>query len=213
MGPPMQCLLCHGNNSGLILERDSRSFYQCRQCDLVFVDPKHWLSPEKEKARYLEHNNDVSDPDYRGFVTPLIEAIESKCAKGSTGLDFGAGTGPVLSVMLQERNYQVETYDPYFWPNENLLKASFDFVCTSEVVEHFYRPNQEFALLKDLLKGKGWLGIMTHLRDEKTDLQNWYYLKDPTHVVFYSPKTFEWIKNTFGFSHLEIKDRVILLRL
>ncbi len=52
---------------------------------------------------------------------------------------------------------------------------------------------------------------MTAMYSDEIDFGSWYYKNDPTHVVFYRRKTFEWIKLNFNFSELIIKDRVIYL--
>ena len=40
------------------------------------LDPLDYLSQEEEKERYKNHNNDVNDPRYQKFVSPIVE-IES----------------------------------------------------------------------------------------------------------------------------------------
>jgi hypothetical protein len=41
--------------------------------------------------------------------------------------------------------------------------------------------------------------VMTAIITDATDFPSWYYRRDPTHVVFYSTRTFEWIAGHFGF--------------
>ena len=35
----------------------------------------------------------------------------------------------------------------------------------------------------------GTIGIMTNFHSEQDIFENWYYTKDPTHVVFYNKKS------------------------
>jgi SAM-dependent methyltransferase len=208
----MNCPLCFAFDSHLVPTKLG-SFFHCAHCDLIHRHPEERLSPWEEKARYETHNNDTTDPRYRNFVSPLVESIRQKLQPGCRGLDFGAGTGPVLTKMFEECLYPMELYDPYFWPDPAPLFSEYDFVCTSEVVEHFFYPAKEFSHFKKLLRPGGILGIMTLLHGPETNLATWYYLKDPTHVVFYSKNTFQWIARHFGFSPPEFLDkRVILLR-
>lgn len=195
----MNCPLCAHAVNSLGFAVEARRFFRCSQCDLVFVDPAHHLPPAEEKSRYEEHNNDVTDPRFKAFVRPLFEAICKRVAPATSGLDFGAGTGPVLSEMLEEKGYLIARYDPFFWPNGNVLQARYDFVFACEVVEHFFQPAREFELLRGLLKPRASLALMTLLVTDETDLSNWYYLRDPTHVCAYSQRTFHWITKHYGF--------------
>lgn len=208
----MSCTLCANPVTGTPVLLHGRSFHLCAQCDLLFLDPSQHLSPEEEKARYEQHNNDVNDPRYQDFVRPVFDEIRAIAPLGADGLDFGAGTGPVLAKMLEEAGYRVQKYDPFFWPDPQTLNFKYDFICATEVVEHFANPAREFPKLRKLLNPQAPLAIMTLMRDPETDLASWYYLRDPTHVCAYSRRTFEWIAANFGFTAVSFKsDRVIVL--
>jgi len=95
---------------------------------------------------------------------------------------------------MKERGYEVFNYDPYYYPQHSLLKGVYDFIACSEVVEHFYSPQEEFILLNGLLKGKGGVvGIMTEMLEDDSEFGHWWYHSEPTHVCFYEKKTFRWI--------------------
>jgi SAM-dependent methyltransferase len=130
-------------------------------------------------------------------------------SQDSKGLDFGAGTGPVLSKVLQDNNYSIKMYDPFFHYHPELLDDKYDFIGSCEVIEHFHNPYNEFKLLKSLLNDKGKLYCMTEPYHDGIDFASWYYKNDPTHVFFYHQKTFEWIKMEFGFSSVSVKGRLI----
>ncbi len=214
------CPLCLNHGVSVILEslnkpsQNQRRYFHCPICDLRYLDPTQRLSQELEKARYLEHNNDVDDPRYQKFVTPLIEAISPYLREDSKGLDFGAGTGPVLAKLLRERGHQINLYDPFFWPEESALLLKYDFVVSTEVVEHFYDPRKEFQTIKGLLKTPSVFGLMTAIYDDTIDFTSWYYKNDPTHVCFYSKTSLEWIGRQFGFKRCDvINDRIALFHL
>ncbi|WP_152512703.1 class I SAM-dependent methyltransferase [Haloplasma contractile] len=170
-----------------------------------------YVTTDEEKKRYESHNNDVNDPRYQKFVSPIVDTVTSKYSTVSKGLDFGAGTGPVITKMLGDKGYDVALYDPFFWNNEERLKTTYDFIVCCEVIEHFHSPWKEFKLLRSLLKDGGTLYLKTDIYTDDTDFKRWYYKNDPTHVFFYHPKAFEWIKEQFGFSTLKIEDRLITL--
>ena len=206
------CPLCQSSPLYSIRTQLKRSFFRCSNCDLVFLNPSERLSTLEEKARYETHENDVTDTKYQEFVSPLVNWITGQLPRGSSGLDFGAGTGPILATELEKHGFKMDKYDPFFWPDQAPLGKSYDFVVASEVVEHFADPKKEFELLKRLIKPGGILGLMTLLHDAKTEIENWYYLKDPTHICAYSEKTFEWLRKNLSFTHLSITlPRLIVL--
>ncbi len=75
-------------------ERDDQQYFRCPECQSIAMHPRHYLTPDEEKARYLTHNNDVNDPGYQKFVRPVIQAVTTRTQINHHGLDYGAGTGP-----------------------------------------------------------------------------------------------------------------------
>lgn len=209
MNKAHQCPLC-GSSLVFFNHARKRDYLRCMGCDSIVMDTKHHLSLDDEKARYLEHNNDVEDLGYQGFVAPIVETVFEHYNIDHKGLDFGAGTGPVIAKLLKDKDYQIEFYDPFFAKDERLLQQSYDYVIACEVVEHFYKPNQEFKLLKSLLKEGGKLILMTVLYDDSIQFSSWHYKNDQTHVFFYTKKALDYIQRTFGFSKLSINGRLII---
>jgi len=202
------CPLC--NKPGNIFHQIKRkSYYRCTNCLGIFVDPEKRPDSKEEKIRYEEHNNDIEDKGYQQFVSPITSAIMSNYSKNDKGLDFGAGTGPVISKVLNDNNYQIVLYDPFFHNYSELLETKYDYIACCEVIEHFHNPKKEFKLLKSLLNKNGSLYCMTDIYDENTTLKNWYYLNDPTHVFIFHEKTIHWVKEAFGFSNVTIEGRLI----
>lgn len=193
-------------------EIEGDNYYLCPQCKGIFLDSRLYLSSKLEKERYREHNNDVNDNRYRRFVSPITKAILNEQTKENIGLDFGAGTGPVISVVLKEKKYNIFQYDPYFFKDEKLLENKYDYIACCEVIEHFNNPYKDFKLLKRLLKPGSSLYIKTYLYNEKIDFKNWRYRKDPTHVFIYQKETFNYIFKKFKFKGLNILDDLIILR-
>jgi hypothetical protein len=73
-------------------------------------------------------------------------------------------------------------------------------VTSTEVVEHFKSPYENWQQLTDLVSDDGVLGVMTQFYSQEIKYQDWWYKNDPTHVCFYSQKTFEYIAKTFKFN-------------
>jgi 2-polyprenyl-3-methyl-5-hydroxy-6-metoxy-1,4-benzoquinol methylase len=174
------------------------------------LDKSFFIDPVEEEQRYLEHNNDIKDNEYRAFLSRLSDPLKEKISPGSNGLDFGCGTGPALADMLTQDGFKVELYDPFFFPDENALSKQYDFITCTETAEHFYDPFKEFKTLDSLLKPGGWLGVMTSFLTSDDEFENWYYRRDPTHVTFYCEKTFQVIASQRNWK-CEIRSKDIVL--
>ena len=202
------CPLCQ-SQSTVFYQFKQRLYHQCTICSGIFVDEGLRLARVAEKLRYEEHNNDVNDRNYQQFVSPITKAILNNHTRKNTGLDFGAGTGPVISKILRDYNYSILQYDPLFDNDPELLTEKYDYIACCEVMEHFHNPKKEFILLKKLLKKEGRLYCMTDIYEASIDFHNWYYKNDPTHVFIYQKHTIHWIQQEFGFLNVTIADRLI----
>ena len=189
----MICPICSGTNVFSFQLIGSIEYFRCKTCLGLFIDPESRLSPQEEKERYSLHNNNVEDPEYRKFLSKLYDPLIKKLKKESRGLDYGCGPGPALASMLREEGFSVDIYDPYFFPDESYRDKEYDFITCTEAAEHFYEPLKEFNKLDQVLADKGILGVMTNFYEDTINFEDWYYRKDPTHVVFYTVKTLQCI--------------------
>ena len=188
-----------------------RDFLRCVHCSLVFVPRVFHLSPEEEKAHYDTHENRPEDPGYRRFLARLAEPLLARLAPGSSGLDFGCGPGPNLSLMLTEQGHRVALHDPFFHPRPEALAGHYDFITATEVVEHLSRPGAVLDQLWARLNPGGWLGLMTSRLSADTDFARWYYKNDPTHICFFEAETFLWLGARWGVRPDFIDGAVVLM--
>jgi 2-polyprenyl-3-methyl-5-hydroxy-6-metoxy-1,4-benzoquinol methylase len=202
------CPLCHSQAAFFSTAR-KRAYHRCDHCGAVFMARRHHLSVEAEKRRYAAHQNDVDDPRYQAFVRPLVNRVLEQCRPEHDGLDFGCGTGPVVSKLLAEQGCRIAQYDPYFSDLPALLERIYDYIVCCEVIEHFREPAREFTLLRSLLKRGGMLFCQTELYAPEIELAAWPYANDTTHVFFYRERTREWIRDHFGFSALDVNGRLV----
>ncbi len=207
----MQCTLC-GSETILYSEIQEKKFFTCKECKAILLHPSYFLSAEEEKKRYQLHQNDINNLGYQKFVSPIVNTIYNDYDNTHIGLDFGSGSGPVITSLLTKKGYNVMTYDPFFDPNNTVLNNTYDFIICCEVMEHFYHPFKEFKLLSSLLNSKGSLYCKTSLYTQTIDFKSWWYKNDPTHVFFYSKDTLFWVKNRFKFKQLEIKEDLIVFK-
>ena len=187
------CPLCLSAYSDFFHQDRQREYFRCRQCALVFVPPCRHLSKADEKSYYDLHQNSPLDVGYCTFLERLSLPLLQQLKPASQGLDFGSGPGPTLSLMLREAGHRVELYDPHYAPDNNVFSRQYDFITSTEVVEHMKAPGYELNRLWALLKPGGVLAIMTKRVIDQTAFVRWHYKNDPTHIVFFSSQTFHWL--------------------
>lgn len=207
----ISCPLCGSDNIALFYEDRKRVYLNCSRCELVFVPATYWLSAQDERATYDLHENDARDHGYRQFLSRLSEPLLQKLEPRQKGLDFGCGPGPALSQLLQEQGHQVDLYDPFFFADGSVFDREYDFICATEVVEHMHDPDKEFTTLFRMLKKGGWLGIMTKMVIDRQAFSQWHYIRDMTHICFYSKGTFEYLAERFHAQLEFVAKDVILL--
>ena len=206
------CLLCNTNQKLVFLSDAEREYYRCSCCDLIFVPREYHLSEIDQRARYDSHNNDPGDLRYRNFFKQLLVPLLAILPSNSHGLDFGSGPGPTLSLMLEECGHKVDLYDKFYAQNDAVFQNRYDFITTTEVVEHLPNPLKDLEALVKILQKGGILAIMTEIVSPQLDFTNWYYKNDPSHVCFYSEKTFLYLANLLGLEIVTLSERVIILR-
>ncbi len=204
----MKCTLC---NSILSNEID-KNYYNCDTCNAIVMSEELYLTAEQEKEIYKAHVNDVNDIRYQKFTAPITNFVLENFTTKHKGLDFGSGTGPVISSELKKKDFNIVQYDPFFAPHPELLNNKYDYIASCEVFEHFYNPKVEIERLIALLNDNGCLLIMTILYHKDIDFKNWSYRKDPTHVFIYRKETIEYIAQKYNLEIEAITDRFIALR-
>ncbi len=211
-GVTVECRVCRTGQAERFQSVNGQDYWRCPACAAVFLAASQLPDRTEERARYELHENDPQDPRYRAFASKLAGPLLSKLSPGAEGLDYGCGPGPVLAHMLGEAGHTVRLYDPFFHDEPASLERTYDFIMCSEVVEHFHDPAREFSRLHELLRPGGWLAIMTSFLTDDASFANWYYRRDPTHVVFYRPETFGCLAMQFGW-HCEVPAKdVVLMR-
>jgi len=208
----MECPLCGSSRVRPFATAAAKQYFECGVCRLVHLAPWQRLSREEERRYYEMHDNNQQDRGYRAFLDRLARPLAQQLVPGAKGLDYGCGPGPTLSVMLEERGFELEVFDPFFAPDAQVLQRSYEFITCSEAAEHFCAPGREFDALDRLLRPGGWLGVMTGMLPEPQAFPRWHYARDPTHVSFYSTATMRWIAAHLGWAAMFPHRHVVLFR-
>lgn len=220
MSEVVYCPLCMGSENHLFHQdnnkRTQRPYHRCNQCHLVFVPAVFYLTPEQEKAEYDQHENDIHDAGYEGFLNRLWSELKAKLMQNpfpQTILDFGCGPGPLLAKMMSQAGFDVSVYDHFYAPEQSVLKPQYyDAITSTEVIEHLHQPKQVFEQWLNMLKKGGYLGLMTKLVMSQNAFATWHYKNDLTHVCFFSEACFQWLAEQYSLELTVIGKDVIVFR-
>lgn len=211
----MICKICGSEDLRIIIKktkRNSYNYFVCNNCDAIFIDENNILLEDSEVERYKVHNNSYNDKSYRDYFHNFICYIDEFIDKRAKILDFGSGPEPVLAKVLKEYNFDIDIYDKFFHKNDSFKNKFYDVVISTEVFEHLKNPLEVFNLLISRLNQNGYLIIMTNFHPKnEDDFLNWWYVRDPTHITFYSKNTFEYIANKFKLKIIKSNEKNIIV--
>ena len=196
----VKCKIC-GSDTRKIYHPRFAEYHYCNNCEFISRDEKHIISEQEELQIYNKHNNSIEDPRYVDFFYKFLnEAVFPYVKNDKSGFDFGSGPSPVLAQILERNHkYQMDIYDLFYAPEKVYIGKKYDLITSTEVIEHLRNPLECFRLFVNLLNPEGVLAIMTlfHGNDE-TDFLNWHYIRDWSHISFYTPKTMAYIASQVG---------------
>ena len=208
----LSCPLCLSERTASYREVAEREYYLCAECDLVFLHPVYLPDRAEEFQRYEEHENDPEDLGYITFLSQLLRPMLGFLSPGAQGMDFGSGPVPAIAHLLKEARYDVASYDIFYADHRELLNRQYDFVTASEVAEHLHTAHTTLQRIWTCIRSGGILGIMTGLRPRDIDFSDWYYIRDPTHVIFFSTRTMHWLAQYWGARIIYTKGNVTVFR-
>lgn len=193
-----KCKICGTSTRKITHEKTGNKFFCCNNCDFIAKDEQASLSLQDEFCVYERHNNSIDDPKYNDFFKVFIAAaVEGFLGKERNGCDFGSGPSPVLAMILErDYNCKIDIYDKFYSPNKIYQGKKYNFITSTEVVEHLDNPLEYFRLFSQLIKDDGFISIMTlfHPKDDEK-FADWFYIRDNSHTSFFTPKTMEYIAN------------------
>ncbi|XEI33902.1 class I SAM-dependent methyltransferase [Aeromonas veronii] len=207
MSSTVCCPLCTSHRS-YPLPVAGKRYHRCLACELVWLDEADHLDAVAEKAVYDGHDNRVDDPRYRTFLMRAFGEVLARVPLPASGLDFGCGPGPALVAMGREAGYQMAGYDKFYADFPELLARQYDFITSTEVIEHIAEPRAVLDRLWACLKPGGLLVLQTQrvLSDER--FKSWRYRHDPTHIVFFAEASFRVLAASWqaelGLPHADV---------
>jgi SAM-dependent methyltransferase len=200
----MNCKICNTPTTPIYDRQFDINYYHCSNCDYIFLNPGNIVSEQEELQLYQIHQN---TPDNIGYVKMFKDFINQTIlpykANIKSVLEFGAGPGPVLADLLKENNFDVDVYDPYFFPEKVYQNKTYDLITSTEVFEHLKDPLETLELLYNCLNTGGIISIMTLYHPQDSEIfKGWWYRRESTHISFYSHQTMRHLAKRFGLQIL-----------
>lgn len=208
----MQCIICGEESTELIHPKTNSLFHYCQNCDCYVKDESMFPSNETELDVYSKHQNSLGQKDYVDYLVDFIHKAILPYHQGYKLLEFGSGPTPVLSHILKHRyQFEVKKFDKHFEKDKQYLDHCYDVISCTEVLEHIANPMEVFKEWLTLLKENGIISIMTLFHPSSNEeFFDWWYIRDRTHVIFFSERTFEWIADKFGLE-IEFTDHLRII--
>jgi len=209
------CKICNAKTTQIEDVKKKLVYYRCRACGFVYLEESHRVSSTEEKRKYDQHNNSLENEGYVQMFEDFIElSIAPYLKKIQTVLDFGSGPTPVFAELLKQRGLEVDIYDLYYAPKRVYEGKSYDLITSTEVFEHLSKPLETLALLVGHLDTNGYIVLMTKFppKGDKAFL-DWWYRRDPTHISFFTPKSFEVMAQKVGLNVLKtINENIVIFQ-
>lgn len=111
------CPACGCKASRLFVHSNGRNVVRCKQCDLLYVNPR----PSEQAIRrhfveeYIDTDDRVTD-DFTSWRQASLRReagrLKRLCTKGGRLLDLGTASGAFLGEFSQDRAWQVEGVEP-----------------------------------------------------------------------------------------------------
>ena len=209
-----QCKICQRPTRLLRDEQFRLDYFQCADCQCIFCLEENMLAPDLERKEYLRHNNSLACAGYVKMFDDFIDECVLPFHPGIRSvLDFGSGPEPVLAALLRRRGFEVDIYDVFFAPDESFKRNRYDLVTATEVFEHLSNPLETLRMLAGCLDNEGIIVVMTlfHPQDDSVFF-DWWYRRDPTHITFFTPRTFAVMSEMAGLKVVDSGKRHCVMK-
>jgi 2-polyprenyl-3-methyl-5-hydroxy-6-metoxy-1,4-benzoquinol methylase len=195
----LNCPLCIKPLISFYHKKTNITYYFCKPCEYIFKDSTYHQSLEKQKERYSLHQNNEDSEGYRDYFKRFLDFTLPLVFDVKTALDFGCGRTSLLASMLEEKSISCEYYDPIYHPSTLDKNKKYSLIVSTEVFEHLHQPKEVFKYLIDKLDEGGYLAIQTEFHPNNIeDFKKWYYPQDPTHIVFFTQKSFQILASMYS---------------
>jgi SAM-dependent methyltransferase len=200
-GVNLNCHICGKSTVSFTDEKSGVRYYHCNHCKYMFKAPENYEDFKSQKERYNLHENNEDDEGYIAYFKRFLQFTLPHTNNIKSALDFGCGRTSLLAQLLEKEGIESDYYDPIYFPDNLNSESKYDLIVSTEVFEHLHDPRQTFGALIEMLEQGGYLAIQTQFHyNDIASFKTWYYHRDPTHVVFFTVKSFEVLSGLFDCS-------------
>jgi len=193
-------------------EKINMTYHHCNHCEYIFKFPECYQDLKQQKVRYNLHENDENNAGYRAYFERFLAFVLPHLKHVKTALDFGCGSTSLLAKLLENEGIDCDYYDPIYHPNTLNDKKKYDLIVSTEVFEHLHKPKLVFKSLIERLEEGGYLAIQTQFHNNDIEVfKKWYYHQDPTHIVFFTKKSFEILAEMFSSKVIRDNEKNMIL--
>ena len=216
----VNCNICGLSYHRLLYTIDKYNVVKCRNCSLVYVNPR--LTPSELETFYEgDYYEKYKSPSYLEMRKweRLVDNIRTY-KKGGKLLDVGCSTGNLLNIAkdyFEVYGIEIARWSSKFAREQhnldifkgtleerNFPDSTFDIFFASELIEHLHNPSLFIEEAKRILKKDGLLALTTgnsHSIMAKLRKEKWRYFAPKYHLYYFSPKT---IKDLLLRQHFKI---------
>lgn len=195
----MNCHICHNICEPFIDEKTKITYYHCDNCEYIFKSPEYHQALSLQEKRYDLHENDEDDAGYQAYFQRFLDFVLPLVGKPENALDFGCGATSLLAKMLEKEGIESDYFDPIYHPETLNDEKKYQLIVSTEVFEHLHHPREVFERLLERLEEGGYLALQTQFHpNDREAFKKWYYHQDPTHIVFFTVRTFEVLCKMHG---------------
>ena len=209
----MTCKLCHQPTISFFDTHMQCETYHCKPCEFIFKDDACIITQDKELKVYEQHNNSEENLGYVAMFQDFMDKTFLPYREKITAvLDFGSGPNPVLAKIMTKDGFNVEHYDKFFSQQKVYEGKKYDLITATEVIEHISDIQEVMAFFSKHLNPNAYLALMTQFHTNNTEeYMKWWYRRDPTHISFFRPRTFEVLAKQHGFTLLYHDEKKLIL--
>ena len=187
------CKICSASTALIKNYKTEKLYSRCKECDYIFMNKEFYIDETRERLHYDKHDNNFACLGYvEMFETLIAEFVPLNEIENA--LDFGCGEGKVLPILLEKKGVSCDVYDLFYFPQKVYKDKKYDLITSTEVIEHLENPLEILQELSSHLNDGAYLLLMTRFHPQDDDrFLEWFYIRDITHIGFFSLKTFEYL--------------------
>ena len=221
---PSDCPACLAPGTTFLFRKDKYNLVRCADCGLIFVDP--FPTADEIAAHYETNYRGASEDFYpksgsrrwRAFVRSLKflgyvrgkDVLDIGCGGGfmveafariggrATGIDISQNSIAYASKHFEQCKFYCESLADF---RRRGLK--FDFVFSSEVLEHLPGPYEFMETLKAVVRPSGFVYLSApdagHSAVPK-NIEEWTDICPPEHLQFFNLKNLTMVFEQYGFN-------------